>query len=431
MQLSSTLLPGSHTPALALSLALALALAGPSAAQAIEWVPVGDPGNPNHPTLPSPTNGEGSIPYRFDIGKVEVTNDQYAAFLNAVAKDDTNGVWYSLMSSSALGGIDRIGSAPDFSYMVKAGYGDKPVVYTSFWDATRFANWLHNGSPSGAQDDTTTEDGAYTLDPVAIAANTVTRNPGALYAVPSRPEFWKAGYYEDATQTWYVSPARSLVTMTGADPSLDDGNTGNINRPVFVLEDVGSYALSVGPHGTFDMGGNAYEWLERISGNRREVAGGAYATGAVASNINNGTTQQRAPSFRDGQSGLRLVRLTDAARVGFRTAGANPSSLVCALPVPATVWTVTADLTTTGHSLAAVVAFDTPFTLTLGGGQVLLAAGTLAFELPSQPGPLATWNVPVPTTLSLVGAAFHAQAIHYGGVAPFALSNAQDCTIGY
>ena len=35
--------------------------------------------------------------------------------------------------------------------------------YVSFYDALRFANWLHNGQPSGPQDSTTTEDGAYTF----------------------------------------------------------------------------------------------------------------------------------------------------------------------------------------------------------------------------------------------------------------------------
>ncbi|MHC5110450.1 MAG: hypothetical protein ACYTHJ_11290, partial [Planctomycetota bacterium] len=31
--------------------------------------------------------------------------------------------------------------------------GNKPVNFVSFFDAMRFVNWLHNGQPSGAQDD--------------------------------------------------------------------------------------------------------------------------------------------------------------------------------------------------------------------------------------------------------------------------------------
>ena len=38
-------------------------------------------------------------------------------------------------------------------------YGDKPVVYTSWYDAARFANWVNNGATAGAS----TETGAYTM----------------------------------------------------------------------------------------------------------------------------------------------------------------------------------------------------------------------------------------------------------------------------
>jgi formylglycine-generating enzyme required for sulfatase activity len=43
---------------------------------------------------------------------------------------------------------------------VVADWADRPVNYVSWGDAARFANWLHNGQPSGAQDLTTTEEGA-------------------------------------------------------------------------------------------------------------------------------------------------------------------------------------------------------------------------------------------------------------------------------
>ena len=79
----------------------------PAAQIGLEWQPVGDPGNPPHPTLPTPTNAEGSIPYRFDITKYEITNEQYTAFLNAVGGADTTGLWSPQMGSNALGGIDH------------------------------------------------------------------------------------------------------------------------------------------------------------------------------------------------------------------------------------------------------------------------------------------------------------------------------------
>ena len=35
----------------------------------------------------------------------------------------------------------------------------------------RFANWLHNGQPTGSQGPGTTETGAYAITPGAVAAN--------------------------------------------------------------------------------------------------------------------------------------------------------------------------------------------------------------------------------------------------------------------
>jgi formylglycine-generating enzyme required for sulfatase activity len=43
------------------------------------------------------------------------------------------------------------------------------------------------------------------------------------------------------------------------------------------VTDVGAYGLSVGPYGTFDQGGNAYEWNEEIvAASTRNLRGGAW-----------------------------------------------------------------------------------------------------------------------------------------------------------
>ncbi len=287
--------------------ALALVL-GATAAQAqiaLDFVTVGAPGAPGYP---GPTNPGGSVPYLFEISRHEVTNEQYVAFLNAVAGDDPNGLWSSFQQSNALGGIERTGTAGNWQYAVKPGMADMPVVYVSFWDALRFANWLHNGQPSGAQDATTTEDGAYTITAQGVADNDVPRNPGALFAVPTRDEWLKAGYYEDAPSTWYLSPAQSQVLMEGGTPLEDDGNTGNCFAPNFILYDVGSYALSGSPWGTFDQGGNVEEWTEEIrgGGSARARLGASFASSC------NGTAPSGVPFAVPGsegaQLGFRLVR---------------------------------------------------------------------------------------------------------------------------
>ena len=49
---------------------------------------------------------------------------------------------------------------------------------------------------------------------------------------------------------------------------------------------------------------------------------------------------------------------------------------------------------------------------------------------PLMPGPMAVFNIPVPNDISFCSLSLSTQAIHIGGVQPFALSNAQDLVIG-
>ena len=120
-----------------------------------------------------------------------------------------------------------------------------------------------------------------------------------------------------------------------------------------------------------------------------------------------------------------------AASATFRNAGSNPVSYTADAPALGTVWVASVDLTTTGHSLAEVQGYTSPVTATLGGGQVLLVGGPRIFKLPLKTGPLATWAVMIPNDCALAGVTLYTQAIHVGGVAPFALSNSQDLLIGY
>jgi len=197
-----------------------------------DWVTVGDPGN----ACDTQTDGcFGSVAGAYRISKYEVTNDQYAEFLNAVAATDTNALYDTFMGSHYTGGITRSGSSGSYSYSAKAGRGDMPVNQVSFWNAVRFANWLHNGQPpnwlhngqpTGEQDDCTTEDGAYTLTPTGITNNTVTRNAGAQVFVPSEDEWYKAAYYDTGSMLYFDFPAGSDTQMTCTVPGTA-ANTAN------------------------------------------------------------------------------------------------------------------------------------------------------------------------------------------------------------
>jgi len=108
-----------------------------------------------------------------------ITNNDYVEFLNAIAQTDTYGVYDSKMDiiptptpvpggpiispKAQRGGIIRTGVSGSYAYSVKNNMGNKPVIFVSWFSAARYCNWLHNGKPSGIQDVSTTEDGAYAL----------------------------------------------------------------------------------------------------------------------------------------------------------------------------------------------------------------------------------------------------------------------------
>ena len=157
---------------------------------------------------------------------------------------------------------------------MKAGFEDKPVVYVSFWDALRFSNWLNNGQGSGD-----TETGAYTITVDGITNNTVTRNPGAITFLPSENEWYKAAYYDPALPGYYDYPAGTDTPTTCAAPGAA-ANTANCDAGGWrSLTDVGSYTSSASPYGTFDQGGNVWEWNEQrpdAAGGNRCVRGGGW-----------------------------------------------------------------------------------------------------------------------------------------------------------
>jgi formylglycine-generating enzyme required for sulfatase activity len=238
-----------------------------SAQITIPTVTVGNAGNAADST------GYGAVAYTYNIGTYEVTNAQYAEFLNAKAASDPHGLYNQYMGtvdpdwSVLLGGIARSGSDGSYTYNTITGRESNPVNYVSFWDATRFANWLHNGQGNGD-----TETGAYTLTAGGISANTITRNAGWQWAVTSEDEWYKAAYHQPASQggdsdNYWTFPTQSnTITTAQANYANSIGNTSP----------VGSYAANF--YGTFDMGGNVWEWNEAIAPfpDGRGIRGGSF-----------------------------------------------------------------------------------------------------------------------------------------------------------
>jgi formylglycine-generating enzyme required for sulfatase activity len=287
--------------------AASLWLAPAASAVSIDWVTVDDPGNACDKQI---VGCYGSVAYTYRISKYEVTNAQYAEFLNAKAASDPLGLYSPSMGDAAgpvYGGITRSGSDGSYSYSAIAGREDLPVTYVSFYDSLRFANWLHNGQ--GSSD---TETGAYTLlGGTATPSNgsSVTRNAGANIFLTSEAEWYKAAYYDPLSASYFEYPAGTDTPTVCAVPSAT-ANTANCNDAVRDLTVVGSYTGSASPNGTFDQGGNAAEWTETYYP----------GTGRVA----RGGTTLTSPDFLASPSRLVGGPSTDYRFIGFRVASVIP-----------------------------------------------------------------------------------------------------------
>jgi formylglycine-generating enzyme required for sulfatase activity len=239
--------------------------------QLIELVEVTEKGNA------ADSSGFGAVPYDFKIGKYEVTVQQYTAFLNAVAATDTYNLYRLNMATDAsVAGILRSGNDGSYTYSV-IGDGNRPVAWVSRFDAARFCNWLHNDRPVGAQDAGTTEQGAYALNG-AISGVSSTRLWGAKFWIPSEDEWYKAAYFDPRTQAnggpnandnyWNYPTLSELVggNSVGALPNQGKFFDGSYavqpgpNR----LTPAGAFVNSLSYFGTFDQGGNVWEWNDGI-----------------------------------------------------------------------------------------------------------------------------------------------------------------------
>jgi formylglycine-generating enzyme required for sulfatase activity len=288
-------------------LTLAAALIVPLSVQAvtIDTVLIGHPGN-SPDLLQQPLTGLfGAVDAAYRIAATEVTNAQYVEFLNAVAAADPYRLYNSNMSFFLKGGITRSGSAGSYAYAVKPDalvmeeggssynytYGDKPVVYVSWYDAIRFTNWLHNGQGSG-----NTETGAYTLGPVnattgvPLDGDSIVRNAGAKWFLPDEDEWYKAAYYDGDTNTYYDYPTGTDTAPDNNLPADDTGNSANFlvgfdtttGQLDYPYTPAGAYTLSESRYGTFDQAGNVWEWNQTlISAGVRGRRGGAWDSDAT------------------------------------------------------------------------------------------------------------------------------------------------------
>lgn len=223
----------------------------------------------------------GRVTYRYAIGTTEVTNAQWAAFLNAIAPTGTNpsGLYDSRMGTDPRGGIGLDPLAPEGSrYYALPGMGDRSVNFVSWTDAGRYINWLENGLPA---DSSAIANGSYNM-----GASNPTFNSSASFAFPTEDEWHKAAYHDSgATYFNYPTSSDSTPVSAACDAEGEITNAGelaNFNNGCDWSGENGhltrvAATATPSPYGTFDQGGNVREWNEDLIGEgNRVVRGGGF-----------------------------------------------------------------------------------------------------------------------------------------------------------
>jgi len=219
----------------------------------------------------------------FYIDEYEVTNAQYALFLNAGGNDDH---WCADQK------ILRQGANPPYVYIPAAGYENHPVVYVSYNDATAFCTWR------------------------TIAEGMC---PG-FYRLPNEAEWEKAAGWDPPLQRHY---------RYGYHQDSIDCTWCNYNSCIGQTTEVGRYNGTGGTHdaqsyyGVYDMSGNVSEWchdwygadyyesspddnpMGPASGTLRVIRGGNWL--GAAYNCRSASRNRNMPSYRNSSIGFRCV----------------------------------------------------------------------------------------------------------------------------
>jgi sulfatase modifying factor 1 len=241
----------------------------------VEMVTVRNPGNAADPA----TGGlYGSVDYEFRIGKYCVTISQYTEFLNTVDPEGINP--YGLYSEGMqiflnVAGIAFEPTQPTgmkYAVMNNGGFsGNRPITFVSWFDAARFANWMHNGQGSGG-----TETGAYTLIAGQTSGTAPAKNVGAQFYIPTENEWYKAAYYSPLLNSGsggYFAYATQGDSAPGNNLGSESNQANYVVAGLYsvtassvedpsqnYLTDVGAFINSASFYGTFDQSGNVYQW---------------------------------------------------------------------------------------------------------------------------------------------------------------------------
>jgi formylglycine-generating enzyme required for sulfatase activity len=256
----------------------------------IEFVPIGNPGNP--PDTTGAPNPAGQVNYPYRIAKYEIAEGMFD-----IAAD--------------LGGFDDI-SHSHFG-------ADRPVQEISWYDATKFVNWLNTskGFAPAYKYNIFGEFQLWSPGDAGYDPHNRFRNRLARYVLPSVDEWYKAAYYDPQLGIYYDYPTGSDNVPDGIDFPGDsdfdavfqDGLNNSLSN---IATDVGLPS----PFGTFGQGGNAWELMEtEYDLVNDSVAGDRIARGGFfylpSFGLRSSTWDPIPPDINANVNGIRVVSVPE------------------------------------------------------------------------------------------------------------------------
>ena len=323
------------------SVILVASLAGLASAGTISipLVTVGDPGN-----VADPATGYGSVPYTYSIGEYDVTIGDYTAFLNAVAVNgDPFGLYNPAMApgNGPAYGFRTLGIAQwQFRQLqllsggqLQSG-GQLPDLRCLLGRCCAVRELAGKRPADRARKDRdTTETGTYTLNGGTsnLALMQVSRNPGSTWVLPTVNEWYKAAYYvgggTNAGYWTYPTQSNTPPSNVLSSSGTNNANFTDVNKPgrqwrstdhTNFLTPVGAFAASPGPYGTYDMGGDVWQWNETSYYNHaRGLRGGSFA--GDVSILLSGFEDNIAPIAYDPDVGFRVAYVPEPSSIELLT----------------------------------------------------------------------------------------------------------------
>jgi formylglycine-generating enzyme required for sulfatase activity len=225
----------------------------------------------------------GAVNYNYRIGKFEVTADQWA---------------------SVIAADSRVGNAG-------ARSGSQPTGGATWFEAAKFSNWLTSGDAYN---------GAYQFDAngtlTGVDRDAALSTYGTVYVLPTEDEWHKAAYFKSDGTGYTLYATGNTTPVAGVDSSY---GASNYSSPW----DVGTGAVE--NNGTYDMGGNHWEWNESAYDSTldnmtesRAIRGAAYSSLEVG--LRSSYRLGRDPTSEDSpynRFGFRVAAIPEPGVVGL------------------------------------------------------------------------------------------------------------------